>query len=193
MIAAHPLLAGIETARKNWGWFLVLGIALIVLGTLALGAPIIVSLASVFWIGCMLLGAAVMELISAFQFRNWGGFLLDLAAAVLYGFAGLVMIRHPVGMTVILTLVLAAYFLASGVFQIAAAIAAPLPHRAWVGLSGLVGLILGIMILNDIIKPDDRPETAFMWIGLFVGIDLIFHGWAWVMFAFAAKRLPAAP
>jgi uncharacterized membrane protein HdeD (DUF308 family) len=191
-MGVHPLLAGIETARKNWGWFLVLGIALIVLGMMALGAPILVSLASVFWIGCMLLGAAAVELISAFQVRNWGGFFLDLAAAVLYGFAGLFLIRNKIPGIVVITLVLSAYFLASGVFQIAAAIAAPLPHRVWVGLSGLVGVILGVMILNDFIKPDEKPETAFMWIGLFVGIDLIFHGWAWVMFAFAAKRLPAA-
>jgi uncharacterized membrane protein HdeD (DUF308 family) len=191
MPEVHPLLAGIETARKNWGWFLVLGIALIVLGTLALGAPILVSLASVFWIGCMLLAAAVIELISAFQVRNWGGLFLDLAAAVLYGFAGLFLIRHKLTGLVAITLMLAAYFLASGVFRIAAAIAAPLPHRVWVGLSGLIGVILGVMILNDFIKPDDKQETAFMWIGLFVGIDLIFHGWAWVMFAFAAKRLPA--
>ena len=72
----HPLLAGIETARKNWGWFLVLGIVLIVLGTLALGAPIVMSLVSVMWFGCMLLAAAVVELVSAFQMRNWGGFFL---------------------------------------------------------------------------------------------------------------------
>src|SRR5262245_11871722 len=44
MPAVHPLLAGIETAHKNWGWFLVLGIVLIILGTLALGAPMLVSL-----------------------------------------------------------------------------------------------------------------------------------------------------
>jgi uncharacterized membrane protein HdeD (DUF308 family) len=193
-MTTHPLLAGIETARKNWGWFLVLGIALIVLGMLALGAPILVSLASVFWFGCLLLVGAVIELISAFQMRNWGGFFLNLTAAVLYGFAGLFLIRHPVGGLVTITLMLAGYFLASGVFQIAAAIAAPLPHRGWVAISGIVSVVLGVMILNDFIKPDDKnPGTPLMYIGLFVGIELIFRGWAWVMFAFAAKRLPAVP
>jgi len=140
----------------------------------------------------MLLAGAFIELISAFQMRNWGGFFLNLAAAVLYGFAGLFLIHHPVGGLVTITLMLAGYFLASGVFQIAAAIAAPLPHRGWVAISGLVGIILAVMILNDFIKPDENPGTALMYIGLFVGIELIFRGWAWIMFAFAAKRLPAA-
>jgi uncharacterized membrane protein HdeD (DUF308 family) len=27
-------------------------------------------------------------------------------------------------------------------------------------------------------------------IGTFVGVDLLFRGWAWVMFALAARRLP---
>ena len=101
------------------------------------------------------------------------------------------MIRHPVGGTVTLTLVLAAYFLASGMFRLVAAIAAPLPHRVWVAIGGWVSNRVGIMIWNDVVKMDGPPGQALMYIGLFVGIDLIFHGWAWVMFAFAAKRLPA--
>jgi uncharacterized membrane protein HdeD (DUF308 family) len=183
---SHPLLAGIESARRNWGWFLVLGIALVILGVIILGAPYLGTLASIFWFGCMLLAAAFVELISAFQSRGWGGFFLNLAEAVLFGMAGMFMLRHPAETSVLLTLMLAAYFLASGIFSIAAGIAAPLPNRFWVIVSGIVGVILGIMIWND------WPERSLFYIGLFVGIDLIFRGWAWIMFAFAAKRIPTA-
>jgi uncharacterized membrane protein HdeD (DUF308 family) len=184
-MAVHPLVAGIESVHKNWGWFLVLGIALIVLGMLALGAPYVVTIVSVLWVGCMLLAAAVIELISAFQSRGWGGFFLNLAEAVLFGLAGLFMIRRPLESIVLLTALLAAYFLATGIFHLAAGIAAPLPNRSWVILSGLVSVILGIMIWNA------WPEASLLYIGMFVGIDLIFQGWSWVMFALAAKRIPA--
>lgn len=192
-MTTHPILAGLETARKNWGWFLVLGILLVLIGTILIVSPIAGTFLSIFWIGCMLLGAAAFELISAFQSRNWGGFFLELAEAVLFALAGLFMLRHPVKASVLLTLMLAAYFLASGAFQLIAGIATPLANRIWVILSGIVGIILGVMIMNDFIKPDDKPETVLMWIGLFVGIDLIFRGWAWIMFAMAAKRIPLAP
>ena len=186
-MTAHPLLAGLESARRNWGWFLVLGIVLVLLGTFLVVAPATGTILSIFWIGCMLLGAAGFELISAFQSRGWGGFFLNLAEAVLFGWAGLIMIRHPVGVAPWLTLMLAAYFPASGIFQLAAGIAAPLPNRIWVILSGIVGIILGIMIWNE------WPEGSLFYIGLFVGIDLIFRGWSWVIFAFAARRIPLAP
>src|SRR4051812_48674989 len=116
-MAVHPLVAGIESVRKNWGWFLVLGIVLIVLGTLALGAPLVVTLLTMIWFGWLLLIGAIFEVVSAVQSRQWGGFFLHLAAGLLYGMLGLVMVRHPVEMSVTFTLLLAAYFLASGVFR----------------------------------------------------------------------------
>jgi uncharacterized membrane protein HdeD (DUF308 family) len=186
-MTSHPLLAGIESARKNWGWFLVLGIALVVLGAVIVSAPYMGTVLSIFWFGCFLLAAAFFEIISAFQSRGWGGFFLNLAEAALFGLAGMVMLRHPGESIVILTLMMAAYFLVSGIFSIIAGIAAPLPHRGWVILSGVVGVILGIMIWSK------WPGDSLFYIGLFVGIDLIFRGWAWIMFAFAAKRLPTTP
>jgi uncharacterized membrane protein HdeD (DUF308 family) len=184
-MAVHPLVAGIESVRKNWGWFLVLGVVLIVLGLLALGAPFVVTLLTMIWFGWLLLIGAIFEVVSAVQSRQWGGFFLHLAAGLLYGMLGLVMVRHPVEMSVTFTLLLAAYFLASGVFRAIAGVATPLPHRGWIVLSGLINIVLGIMIWNA------WPSSALWFIGMCVGIDLIFHGWSWVMFALAAKRMPA--
>ena len=33
-------LVGVQELRKNWGWFLSLGIVLLILGTIALGASV---------------------------------------------------------------------------------------------------------------------------------------------------------
>src|SRR5262245_48919765 len=101
---SHPLLAGIESARRNWGWFLVLGIALVVLGTMALGAPLVMTLATVMWFGVMLVAGGVIEIVSAIRSMRWGGFFLHLAAGILFGMIGLMMIGHPVNASESLTL-----------------------------------------------------------------------------------------
>ena len=51
----------------------------------------------------------------------------------------------------------------------------------WVLLNGVVTLLLGISIWRQ------WPESSLWVIGLFVGIDLIFNGWSWVMLALAAR------
>ena len=53
----------------------------------------------------------------------------------------------------------------------------------WVLVNGLVTLALGIMIWRR------WPEASFWVIGLFVGIDLLFAGWSWVMTAVAVRTL----
>ena len=57
-----------------------------------------------------------------------------------------------------------------------------LPHRGWVLLSGLITRLLGILIWRQL------PGAAVWVIGTFVGIDMIFAGWSWVMLALAARN-----
>jgi uncharacterized membrane protein HdeD (DUF308 family) len=50
-------------------------------------------------------------------------------------------------------------------------------------LNGLVTLLLGISIWRQ------WPESSLWVIGLFIGIDLIFAGWSWIMLALAVKSV----
>ena len=89
-------LAGLENLRKNWGWVLALGIALIVLGTVALGAAVFTTVASVMLFGWLLIIAGVAEggtrLLCA---ARGSGFFLDLLTGVLYLVVGLMFIVQP--------------------------------------------------------------------------------------------------
>ncbi|MBO0698237.1 MAG: HdeD family acid-resistance protein, partial [Zavarzinella sp.] len=180
---AHSLWTGIEEVRRNWGWFLVLGIALIVLGTFSLIAAEIATLASVILFGWMILIGGVLEAISAFWARMWSGFFLDLFAGILYAVVGFLILAHPVAAAVGLTLVLAVLFLVGGIFRIGAALMLRYPNWGWSVLDGVVSLILGVMIAAK------WPDSSLLVIGTFVGIVLLFRGWAWVMFALAVRRL----
>ena len=183
-MVTHPLLAGLEEVRRNWGWFLALGIALIVLGVLALGAPWLVTLATVLLFGWLLLFAGVFEAVGAFWARRWSGFFLHLLAGTLNVVIGLLLIAHPVAGAAGLTLLLAAFFLVGGLFRLGVAAAVQFPGWPWAVLGGAVTALLGILIWAE------WPSSALWVIGLFVGIELIFRGLGWVMFALAARELP---
>jgi uncharacterized membrane protein HdeD (DUF308 family) len=55
-----------------------------------------------------------------------------------------------------------------------------------VGLSGIAGLLIGILVLAKL------PSSADWAIGLLVGIDLIFAGWMLVSIALVGKDLSHA-
>jgi uncharacterized membrane protein HdeD (DUF308 family) len=181
---AKAVLSGIEDIRRNWGWFLALGIALILLGVFALIAAEITTLASVLLFGWLVLFGGVFEVVAAFWARQWSGFFLHLLVGVLYVVVGLLLIAHPVAAAAGLTLLLVALFLTGGAFRILAAAALRYPNWGWSVLDGVIALILGAMIWKE------WPESSLLVIGTFVGIILVFRGWAWVMFALAVRRLP---
>jgi uncharacterized membrane protein HdeD (DUF308 family) len=181
---AQALLTGVEEIRRNWGWFLALGIALVLLGVFALVAAEIATLASVLLFGWLVLVGGVFEVVAAFWARQWSGFILHLLVGFLYVVVGVLMIGHPVAVAAGLTLLLVALFLTGGVFRIVAATMLRYPNWGWSVLDGAISLILAVLIWAN------WPESSLLVIGTFVGIALVFRGWAWVMFAVAARRLP---
>lgn len=179
----HPLLAGLAEVCRNWGWFLALGVGQLILGTFALVASGVMTIATVLLLGWLVVVGGVFEAVVAFWARQWSGFFLHLVAGVLYIVFGGLMLAHPVGSAAGFTLLIAAMLLTSGVFRIIAAASIQHPNWGWAALDGAVSVALGLLIWVE------WPASALWVIGTFVGIDMIFRGWAWVMFGLAARRL----
>src|SRR3954447_7769549 len=76
--------------HKCWVWFLVLGIALILLGTgvLVSGYLIVATFTAVVVFGSLLLAGGVVQIVNAFLGRSWGGFFLHLLAGLLHVIVG---------------------------------------------------------------------------------------------------------
>lgn len=170
--------------QNDWWWFMLLGIGLIVLGTLALGSAALTSVAAVVFLGLLLLAGGIAQTISAFWAGRWSGFLLTMFIGLLYIVAGVFIIGHPVDSMVDLTLMLAFLFMVSGVFRIITSLMLRFPLWGWPLLNGVISVLLGVMIYKQ------WPASGLWVIGLFVGIEMIFNGWAWLMLALALRNLP---
>ena len=90
--------------RTRWGWFVALGILMILLGAFAWYDIVGLTFAGTIFIGAALLVGGVLQVVHAFMDRSWGGFLLQVAAGILYCIGGLLIMREPVAGSVVITL-----------------------------------------------------------------------------------------
>jgi uncharacterized membrane protein HdeD (DUF308 family) len=179
-----PPVAGIEKIRESWGWFLVLGIALAVLGVCCLAFNVIATVTTVLVFGWLLLISGVFQLVQAFRAGRWSGFPLYLLSALFRGFTGFLLIRFPVIGAEALTVVLASFFIVTGLFRAIASAMLKFPRWGWVVFSGATAVVLGFLVLAQM------PVSGVWFIGFVIGVDLIFDGIATIGFAGAVHRLP---
>ncbi len=176
-----------EAIRRCWGWLFVWGILLLVAGTAAVLFPVLGTVFAIELLGFLFLLAAGGHLVAAFQARGWGGVLITLLCGIMYLFSGIVLLERPLLGAAAFVLFLAMMFFAVGVARMTAAIVHRFTGWGWAALSGFVSILLAVMIWRGF------PDTALWLIGTFVGIDLIFAGWSWIMLGLAARQLPTAP
>ncbi len=167
----------------NWGWFLALGIVLLLLGIGAIVRSVTSTVASVVFFGWLLIFAIIIEFVDAFMVGKWAGFFLHLLAAILFGVVGALMLARPVISAEAATFVMSMFFLIGGLYQLVYALWTHLPGWGWQAVNGIVGSILGVLLLAQ------WPVSGLYAIGLFVGIDLIFYGAAWIALALDLHKL----
>ena len=191
-VERRPLVAALrqelrhelDALRGNWFWFVILGVALVVLGTVALGSVVIASLAAAAAIGVLLLLGGAAEAVGAFWCRGWSGFFLELLSGVLSIVVGLLFLRAPVDALAALTLLVACFLMVGGIFKIVAAVSYRFAAWGWSLAGGIIDVILGVMIWQE------WPASALWVIGLFVGINLLFRGFNWIALGLALRSLP---
>ena len=175
---------GLSALRGNWFWFVLLGIALIVLGMVAISSSVIASLAFAVFFGVLILMSGVVETIGAFWTRAWSGFFLHLLSGILAIVIGLLFLRRPVTELLVFTLLIAAFLMVGGIFKIVTALSFRFAAWGWPVLSGVIDVALGIMIWME------WPASALWVIGLFIGISMVFRGVHWIALGLALRALP---
>ena len=184
------LPADTATLRNHSTWFIVYGVVMVLLGIFAIAAPGLATLAVSLTIGWLLIIGGVMGLVAVFSSgRAAPGFWWNLITAIVCVLAGLSLLFRPISGVITLTIILAAYLLASGVSHLMVAIGyrSQIPNAwLWMAFSGVVDIILGFIIISGM------PGTAVWVLGLLVGINLLMAGVALIMAAMAVRKVSVA-
>jgi uncharacterized membrane protein HdeD (DUF308 family) len=170
--------------KKATSWMIVLSIALMMIGLLAVLSPVYASAFFTAVMGWFALISGVVMIVQSFVSKPIRGFWLNLIIGIFYTIAGVYILLNLVAAVAVLTLTFGILFIAEGVFSIIMGITRRAGLRmAWlVVVNGVVTLLLGILVLNR------WPVGALWLIGLYVGISLLFSGMALLASALDARR-----
>jgi uncharacterized membrane protein HdeD (DUF308 family) len=172
--------------RENWKWFVFQGIVMLILGCLAVAEPVIASVAVDIYIGWLFMFSGMLGLVAMFSARDASAFLWMLLTSALSLAVGILLIWKPEQGTVSLTLVLTAFFIAEGAFQVGASFSYRdvLPDSwGWMLASGIADIVLAGLIIYF------WPQSASWTLGLIVGVNLITTGLAILMTAIEVSKV----
>lgn len=178
--------AGIAEVRKSWVWFLLIGILLMVLGATCIVKAQTATTFSILVLGWILMISGVFWLINSFLAIASPMFFLFLLSALIRGGIGYLLIRHPNAGAEGVTMLLAVLFIVGGLFRTAGASVIKFPWWGWTVLSGIVAVVLGVHLLAN------WPVASTFFVGIVIGVDLLFDGGALTAFSAAIRSLPSA-
>ncbi len=181
---SNPFATELAELKNSWGWFLALGILLLVLGATCLFKAQTATTFSILALGWVLLISGVLWLVSSILAMARPILFLYLLNALIRGAVGYLLIRHPDAGAEGVTMVLALLFIVEGLFRTAGVSVIRFPWWGWTVVAGLVSVGLGIYLLVN------WPVTSTVFVGVVVGVDLLFDGGALVAFAAAIHSLP---
>jgi len=172
-----------DQLKRSWRWVLGMGLILVLLGTIGLGALVVLTLASILLLGVFLIIAGIVQFIDVLKSKRQKGTILRTTIALLYIIGGTIVVYDPILASSIVTIMLAWILIVIGTTRVAMAIT----HRdtqvwGWLFFAGLCAVVLGVLILMQL------PISALWVIGLFIAVELIINGWSYIFIAFSMRR-----
>lgn len=152
------------------------GIVLLILGMLAVVAPFVAGTATAILVGIILIAAGVVMTVAAFGVRSGGGGVFAFLLGIVMALAGFVIVARPLIGLASITVALAVYFVVDGIFQIIAGFQArPQKGWGWSLFGGILSLLLAFLIWRQ------WPSSALWFVGVVVGVRVLFAGWGMLM------------
>ncbi|GJL83626.1 MAG: membrane protein [marine bacterium B5-7] len=169
---------------KNWGWILALGMVFIVLGIIALGMPVMMTLTTVMFIGVLLAIGGAAQIFNAFKCAGWKGRVAHILIGLLYIVAAGVIVNNPALSSLAFTAMLAGLVVAVGVLRIIMAFQMKgQPGWVWLIIAGLISIGLGAVIYAE------WPVSGLSVIGILVAFELITNGFFYLFVGLAARKM----
>lgn len=177
-----------ETLKQNRSLVLFEGIALVVLGVLAIALPVLFTFGIEQFLGWLFLFSGIIQGYRAFKTRESPGFWASLASALLAIIVGGLLLWKPMAGVLSLTILLTIAFFFEGIIKTWLAFSLrDFPNWGWLLLSGILALAMAAIIYAG------WPGTAMWVLGLLVGINLLFYGYALlILYSQLKKEEPKA-
>ena len=169
--------------RASSNHLLWLGIAITVLGAVALVFPMLSTLVAALFVGWIFLISGGFMFAGSFSIHGTGPFFGALLLSLLSLAAGVFLLFNPLAGAIALTLILGVIFVFQGAFEIFFAFETR-PHRGWVGMliSGLASVALAVLIAAG------WPAISLVALGILLGVNLLSTGLAYI---FVSRSLSA--
>ncbi|ASY62037.1 hypothetical protein SJ05684_c05730 [Sinorhizobium sojae CCBAU 05684] len=171
-----------DAVAGKWAWFVALGVLLIMAGGIAFGNLLMATVASVYYVGVIMLIGGLLNLGQAFRVKDWGGFIYWMLSGAFYAAAGLFTFVNPLLASSVLTLLLAIALIAAGAFRVWVGFRlSPLAGWGWILIGGLFTLVAGLVIAAG------WPVDSLWILGLLLSVDLVMQGLALIAFGVLVK------
>lgn len=174
-----------DSVHKRTRWMELLGILLILYGVLCLLFVGAASVASILWIGGLLLVAGVTQIATtvAYWSRGRGGFSLGLILGCLCAISGILCLMYPAKGLQVVTFILAIYFISSGIVRMTILAGERFPGWGWGIVAAGAEILLGLLILAS------YPGASLVLLGTLLGLQLIFAGSSALTTGIAVRKL----
>ncbi len=173
-----------EDGRTNalrWGIVAGIGVLLVVLGIVAIGAAFSAGVASIMLLGLLLVIGGIGEIVGAFRLRA-RGLAVPFLAGLLSAIVGMFLALRPIEGLAAAGALIGAYYLASGLFRGITSVVDRYPQWGWDFFYGVVATVLGAYVLGT------WPISSLWLVGTLVGIELVVRGAAWIGAGFALRN-----
>lgn len=169
--------------HSKWGWFLILGIVLVVCGALAVALPAVSTFAASVVLGFVLALAGIVKMVQSLRVKEWSGFIWQELTGAVELVGGILIYFNPLKGALAITLLIALVFLVQGILQIALAVRVRKQEGwYWFAIAGLVALAASAALTLKL------PYTAIYTPGTIAGISLLVAGGAYIAIALTLRR-----
>lgn len=171
-------------APAQWKRLLYLGLSFSLCGVIAIVLPNFVTLALNVLLGIIVLSIGVLSAYYALSARPYSDDSWPAVSSVVLIVCGLLLLFNPLIGAVSLTLILAIFFILTGLGKLALAeIIRPYITWNWVLISGLIDIGLSFFILFNLV------EVSNNLLGILLGISFLMQGWWNIRLALNLRKL----
>lgn len=157
------------------------GLLLTALGALGVVLPVVLSTITSWFVGWLLLFAGV--LFSYYSYQDYSHSFIGWWKPLILFITAFLFIFEPAAGVATLTLLVSFYLFTDAFGSFALSYDRyPLPSWGWMSLNGVFSLLLAIILLIG------WPQASAIYLGIFIGISLMFDGFALFMLGIAIKK-----